>query len=305
MLVNLFNHNPLGQRSLEDVIAIFGHQVKALGHQFVWDKDNNSLNIDGVRGGAYNVIVEGFTPSITSLLARGYANGARYVCLATEEPTPSGFNHGLQKEMRWRQEEFPNAAKFFDAIFHLVPGKHVTDWYSQYAPSSYVELGYAPSLVRGNWIEPEFDFGFYGSVSTRRYRILRQMQNRHPSRKIIHIVADFRSQVERDREMQRCRVILQLRKHDQMGLVSSSRCGTALCLGRPIVAESHELSKPWDEIVRFTRDDEELFDLAFAVKGAWRGVHADQFETFKMRLPPEACVGAAIDSLRLNRVRAA
>lgn len=316
----LGNHNKLGQRSLEDVIGIAGHQLRALGHRAVWDQSNAKV----LRGGdGINVVVEGFTRGeggSIEKLAETYNQGARWLCLATEEPTPKGFNWGRQQEMVFRQETFRDAAKFFEGILHLVPGQHVTDWYGQYAPTAYAELGYAPTLVRpGNLREPEFDFGFYGSLSPRRLRILKRLARRIGTEKAIRVVADFSSQEDRDRDMRNAKVICQVRKYDEMGLVSSSRCNTALCLGRPVVAEAHELSKPWDEIVKFTpplteeereaalsnprfvgmTDRQKLFEveverfcrLALSVRAAWRAVQEDQFCKFKDKLSPEICFG--------------
>jgi len=103
------------------------------------------------------------------------AQGARFLILATEEPTDKGFNHGTQKEMVVRQEIFPEAAKHCDGILHLVPGEHVTRWYSQFAPAAYADLGYARTLIRPDVIQPEFDFGFYGSLTKRRLKILKKL----------------------------------------------------------------------------------------------------------------------------------
>src|SRR5262249_36754102 len=118
----LANHSLVGQRSLEDVIGIFGAQLGALGHKAGWRRGNDQL-LD--RHSGINVIVEGFTPGITEIIAQYHAQGARFVILATEEPTERGFNHGLDQEMVLRQREFPNAAKYAEAIFHLVPGDRI------------------------------------------------------------------------------------------------------------------------------------------------------------------------------------
>lgn len=285
----LANHNEKGQRSLEDVIGIFGHGLRALGHTAVWDSSNTKFALDP---DSVNVVVEGFTPAVAALMADATARGARFVCLATEEPTPSGFNHGREPEMVRRQRDFALAAPYMEGILHLVPGQNVTDWYAQFAPAAYVELGYAPSLVRLQpRVEPTFDFGFFGTVSKRRMTILKRFAKRLTSAKAIRIVSDMPSQDDRDRIMREVRVVLQIRKHEEMGLVSSSRCNTALSIGRPVVAEPHELSKPWDEIVRFSKTMDSFFDEALAVRADWRGVHATQLQALRTKLPPEVCVG--------------
>lgn len=302
----------MGKRSLEDVIGIFGKQLRELGHKAAWDESNSKFV---VGPGTYNVVVEGFTPKVTELIAAGYQKGARFLCLATEEPTPTGFNHGVQKEMRDRQDWFAAAAPYLDGIFHLVPGQHVTDWYSQHAPSAYVELGYADDLVRRGTIEqvygvshfnPPYDFGFYGSVSPRRMRLMRKLiQKVGGHQHALVVVPDFKTQSERDQIMRQAKVLIQIRKFDEMGLVSSSRCNTALMIGRPVVAEPHELSHPWDQVVTFAKTDDDFFSLAIMARGIWQSMHASQFTKFKQLFPPERCVGDALRAIGLTTKKAA
>lgn len=290
----LGNHSEVGQRSLEDVIGIFGHQCNALGHKCVWDTSNSKL-VSGADG--INVVVEGFTNDSIRVVSQSAQQGARWVILATEEPSERGFNQGTQREMVYRQQRFPEAAKFCEGILHLVPGEHVTNWYSQFAPAAPIELGYAPTLVRISSKEPDYEFGFYGSLTPRRHSILKRLAKRVGTEKAVRLVVDFATQAERDDTMRRAKVIIQVRKFESMGLVSSSRCNTALCLGRPVVAEPHLLSKPWDEVVKFTPTIEEFYNTCLFVRAAWRGVWADQFEKFKKKFPPEECVGRALDHI--------
>jgi hypothetical protein len=309
-LAHLFNHTAAGKRSLEDVIGILGKQLRSLGHEAIWDPENDKrINEGGVTFAAgpdmINVIVEGFTPPIIDYLRSvKQQTGCRFICLATEEPTPDGFNHGTQREMVWRQEIFPTAAELFDGILHLVPGKSTADWYAQYAPTAYVELGHAPSLERfGNMaVEPKYDFGFYGSLTPRRLHLLKRLAKRTGKRDAIRVMADFGEQGDRDAAMREAKVILQIRKFDEMGLVSSSRCNTALCCGRPVVAESHdlELSAVWNDIVKFSKTEEEFFSMAMLAAKNWRGMHAAQFRRFKEKLTPEVCVGAALRKIGLE-----
>lgn len=300
----LANHNLTGQRSLEDVIGIMGHQLRALGHQAVWLPSNDKLV---GRESGINVVVEGFTELAISEMAKYHALGARWLILATEEPTPKGFNHGTQKEMVYRQKMFPEAAKLCEGIIHLVPGDHVTQWYSQFAPSAPAELGYAPTLVRAREtdVEPDYEFGFYGSLSKRRLRLIKKLANRTGKVKAVKLVTDFATQAERDRDMRRAKVIIQIRKFNEMGLVSSSRCNTALCLGRPIAAEPHLLSHPWDEVVPFAETDEGFLNMATSMLTHWRGAHADQFAKFKERFPPEVCIGRALEQIGILKERVA
>lgn len=305
-------HNPMGKRSLEDVIGIFGKQLRALGHDAIWDPNDDKYIIGP---DCYNILVEGFTEKVIELIAAGYQKGARFVCLATEEPTPKGFNHGLDPEMIKRQEIFPKAMKYFEAILHLVPGQHVTDWYSQWCPTAPVELGFAQSLIRPGVQqqlyglvrpEPPYDFGFYGSLSWRRKKLLNKLASKaRTGNKAIRLVNDFTTQDQRDAAMSQAKVIIQIRKFDEMGLVSSSRCNTALMLGRPVVAEPHELSHPWDTVVHFAKSDEAFYTDALMMRKNWLNFHASQFDKFKKVFPPERCIGDALRAVGLVNKSAA
>lgn len=303
-LVNLYNHSDIGQRSLEDVIGIMGHQLRALGHQCDWDPTNHGF-LNTLKGEGLNIVVEGFTQPAIDIIRDAHGQGARFIILATEEPTEYGFNQGTQPEMVFRQNTFPGAAKYADGIICLVPGKHVTDWYGQFARTAWTELGYAPSLIRPDDFTPTYDFGFYGSLTKRRLSILRRLAKRANSPSAVRIVADFKTQVERDRAMREAKVVVQLRKFDKMGLVSSSRCNTALCLGRPVVAEPHDLSKPWDEIVCFTQTMDQFYDVCLYMRSTWRNIHERQLERFKVALSPDNCVGRAFREIGVFQAVAA
>ena len=286
-------------RSRDSSSAIVSGQLVALGHTAAWDRTNDKMVTQEC---GINVLVEGFMEHHVGIVSQMHAAGARFLILATEEPTYRGnaadsgswesmsesnkalhqaswigFNHGTQKEMVERQRVFPMIAPYIEGIIHLVPGDHVTRWYSQFAPSAYTELGYAPRLLRQNAPiivtdkngarriipEPDYEFGFYGSLTPRRYKLLRKLAKKVTNqKKAIITVVDFRTGAERDNEMRRAKVILQVRKFDEMGLVSSSRCNTALSIGRPVLAEPHDLCKPWDEVIRFSKSEESFFDEA-------------------------------------------
>ena len=297
----LGNHSKLGQTSLEDVIGIIGHQLRALGHEVIYDDRNNTFL--GSENGI-NVIVEGFTPgeggSIPAL-KKGHEMGARFIIVATEEPTPKGFNHGLDREMVKRQEWFPDAAKYSEGILYLVPGEYTHNWFNQHAPSAHIELGYATTLIRGqDWVEPTFDFGFFGSLTRRRLKILKNLARHIGTERAVRVEASFPTQALRDKAVRQARVIVQLRKVDAMGLVSSSRCNTTLCLGRPIIAEPHELSYPWNQVIKFSNSMESFYNDCLMARMAWKGLHAKQMENFRTIMTPEACLGRALKEIKLD-----
>ncbi len=291
---NLFNHSALGQRSLDDPMSLIGRQLQALGHGVQW-RNEEFL----VGEGNFNILFEGFFAGHINKMQQGHAAGCRFIIVATEEPTDKGFNHGLNRAMVARQANFPRAAALADAIWCLVPGTEA--WYGQHARTSRLELGYSPRMVRAQTVEPMADFGFFGSRSRRRREILRRLERHGAVVGVYH----FPPAPQRDAAMMQARVMLQLRAHEKMGLVSSSRCAVGLLLGRPVVAEPHALSHPWDQVIRFSASDESLIAEAVAVRATWRSVHAEQMEKFKILFSPERCVGAALRSCGLASSQAA
>src|SRR5258706_1885130 len=159
-VINQFNNSAIGKKSGEDPLEIIAHQLRELGHEVEFNDDQFVLEDEGI-----NLIIEGFSLPIISIIADAKANGARFVFLAFEEPTANGFNHSFNEQMVWRFDNFSSAAKYCDGILYFVPGKHVHDWYNQWAPAAHVELGYAKALMRSSDIKPIYDFGFFGTMT--------------------------------------------------------------------------------------------------------------------------------------------
>lgn len=286
---NTWNHCRQGQIIVEDITKIMGHQLMALGHEARWS--NESFVHDG-----YNVVLESFAddPDTITRISEAHARGCRFLYVATEEPTRTGFNHGLEPAMIDRQHAFPAAAKFAAGILHLIPGDGVTRWYAQFAPAAYAELGYAQTLEAPvDVVEPSHDFGFYGKVTWRREKMLARLEQQSGA-PVLRIASLDVPRLERDALMQHARVIVQIRANDEWGMVSSTRCATALHFGRPVVAEPHPFCKPWDEVVHFSESLESFYSDAAGAARDWRAVHAGQLTKFKAKLSPEACVGRAL-----------
>ena len=284
-----FNHCREGKIIIEDITRILGCQMIELGYDVDWTEEPSFID------GGLNVLLESFIDEGTiPRIAEAHATGKRFLYIATEEPTSNGFNHGLEPAMIDRQNAFPEAAQYAEGILCLMPGDHVLSWYSRHAAAAYVEIGHADAMDYFGTIEPDVDFGFYGRPSWRRDQILGRLGVD------LRITSLDVPRLERDALMRRARVIVQVRANEEWGMVSSTRCATALNLGRPVIAEPHPFSKPWDEIVDFSASLEAFYDDARGAAANWRRRHAEQHARFRERLAPERCVGAALRQIGIN-----
>lgn len=294
---NTFNHSDLGRRSIEDVIDIIGQQLRALGHEVEWD-DKRWYQ----EGSGLNIIFESFNDDAIAELKRVHDMGCRFLMIATEEPTLKGFNYGATLHLQQRQVAFPRAGELCEGILHLIPGEEITRWYGQYAPAAPAELGWSPGIMKPESNpNPRWDFGFFGGLTPRRKKVLEKLARY--AKGGVRTETMFRTQEERDAAMQTAKVIVQVRGQEYLGLVSSSRCVTSLALGRPVVAEPHKLSKPWDEVVRFASSLDDFYAVATLTRSMWKGIYQHQLAKFKAKLSPEFCWGEPLKQIGLRQER--
>lgn len=281
---NTWNHCREGQIIIEDITRIMGGQIDALGHRATY---NNSTFIK--RDDGYNVILESFAdnPATIASIKAAHFSGSRFIIVATEEPTPKGFNSGLEPAMIDRQIAFPAAAQYADGILHLIPGDHINGWYSQFAPAAHADLG-AYTMLPVSPVAPDYEFGFYGKMTWRREMMLGKLGK---IGRVLLLHSLDMPRRERDVFMRRAKVIVQIRANEEWGMVSSSRCASALMLGRAVIAEPHPSPAPWNKVIRFAPTVEAFYDVANKTMLRWRTEYREQYQRFVETMTPARCIG--------------
>lgn len=292
---NTFNHCPQGRIIVQDITRTMGCQMEALGHKVT--------HCDGFISGnlGINVLLESFADPADTLpkIQEAHHFGCRFIYVATEEPSPTGFNHGLDPAMIDRQNIYSEAMRYSLGTLHLIPGQHVTDWYKLHGPAAYAELGWSPGLVdpvqfvHGG---PDYDIGFFGKMTWRRGQILDKLRAMGLS-VLVFDTLDVPQQ-KRDIIMRTCKVIVGIRGNEEWTTVSSTRCVAALAMGRPIIMEPHPTPDPWDKIVHFAPSMDMFYDdvrLACRISAdARRQMRGVQLHRFRELLTPERCIGNAL-----------
>lgn len=278
---NLANHTPRGRLSLQDLVDVLSAQLQDLGHE-VSHADGRAIRSPGI-----NVFFEGFVGGTAERVADLRREGKRYLIVATERPGREASSAEVTAD---RLQGMAVCGRGADALWALDP--QAVPYLLTLGPAAaHAELGHSPRNLRPDSDEPpEFDFGFYGTMTPDRIQAIWALKARGHT---VHTVPDVVEGFERDREMQRARVILNT--PSQAGApFSSSRANTALNLRRPIAAMAHDGPTPWRRVVPFVAR-EDFVETAEAALSNWRAVWLMQYAAFAKELPA-GLLAAAIDS---------
>ncbi len=309
-LFNRENHRAELRLSFDDLTSTLGAQLELYGH--TWEINDRSV---ALTPDTVNVLFEGFSQEAIDVYGAHVHAGARYICIATEQPTgygPDGlggdFNFGRPDHMKGRQARFVEACRRlrFLAIWALVPGADTHAWYKRWCPNvGYLPSGFAPAQLRQARREPEFDFGMYGSIAEggRRWQWLERLHKE--TGRSVHILGSkgIVPVGERDREMQRCKVLLQIRPNEEAELVSSSRVAASLHAGRCVVAEHHTRHQPYSRVVRFApaAGFASFKRSCLLALGHWRGEYMVQLSRFQEILGPDRTMLPALEAAGIGR----
>jgi hypothetical protein len=166
-----FNHDDAGRATLNDMFCWFEAGLLELGHSVTRGQVVEKYSL--------NVLWEHFPrhPWLGRFLRK---NNISYGIVATEIPTRTGtFNGRRDGEWLLRYKSFADVAKSAKFIWSMT--KESVAFYSKYATTCYIELGYSSRLLPSRWEicnSPDFDFSFYGLRNAHRVSLFERLEKR-------------------------------------------------------------------------------------------------------------------------------
>ena len=188
----------------------------------------------------YNVFSEGVSevmrhPDRLHEMARA---GYGLIALVTEEPTlvtGEGLVWNYMTTGTWerRAELFVQIAPALTAAWCYVPGAAAV-LRRVVKNSSAVDLAWGQRFNRPRPSQvPRFDFCFFGGMTPRREQLLGEIAKRYK----VDVIPHSTTLAKRDERIPHSKIVLDIKQYHWWDLVSSVRYVTALCCGRPVVAE--------------------------------------------------------------------
>lgn len=173
--ISVFNHG-VGARSLVDMRVFLTDGLSALGYDVTFG--------ERIESGRLNLLFEYFSSDFGRRLLD---SGATFGIIATEVPMRNEqgvflFNGG-RTDLDWgmRASQFQIVAEKAEFIWAMDPREETLAMYRQFAPTSYLGVGYSSSLhqaMRSIDIEPDLDFAFTGVVTEYRVQILDRLRKK-------------------------------------------------------------------------------------------------------------------------------
>lgn len=302
-------HSEGGAASLEDPIRLLTAQLLDLGHQVV--RSEWVLMPPPV----INILFEGFAGAGMEILRGAHGTGCILVCIATEQPTMGHrrqgwtWNHNppdgddYQRSMAQRCRVFPEACKYLDAVFTLVPGTE--RWYRHHHKNVHgVELGYSPRLmVPPSDHVPDADWSFYGTMSAHRHKVI---ENIGEAGMTIRVGQGLLPQEQRDNMVTDAKGVLHIKQHRNWQIMSSARCAVALHRRRfvfcadPVGVVEHVGSAYRDVVaVSPSHREDVVTEWARGLLKKWEYVRDMQVKLFQQTMGAQRCLGNALAASKI------
>lgn len=267
----LANHDPVGRATLQDMFVWLEAGLTELGHRV-------STSPVNVERAAINIFWENFLPGWGTKIRE---TEVRYGILATEIPDGDGFNWRRDDPWPDRWRGFPAAAAGASFIWTMV--EETVPFYSRFAPTAYVELGFSEKLIPHLTTDhPDIDFSFFGLRTPYRLAVVEKL--RQHAR--VEWPEGFLSAEQVNDLISRSRIGLSFKQSDQWPVPSPTRLGRLLMARRGIAAEHTRTLTRQGSLVPVCPEGTGFAEFAMARLGSnWRRDAEDAMERYRLEMP--------------------
>lgn len=283
------NHSRIGRQTLADMFQWFRAGLLELGHRV-------TVSDEYVYEGAINVFWENFFPGSHEKLE---ASGITYGVVATEIPHGDSFNGRSDGSWTSRWKSFPEVAAGAAFIWTMV--ESTVPFYSRFAPTAFVELGFSELLIPRATEQPQdIDFSFFGLRTPYREKVLRKLQ----SHARVCCPDRFLSGNEVASLISRTKVGLSFKQSETWPVPSPTRLGRHLMARRGLVTESTQVVTRQARLISIVPEGEDLAEFAMQKLRTWQEDADVAFERYRTEMPMQMIVQDVLDRTRVSRLNA-
>ena len=240
--ISLFNHG-IGSRSLRDMCLFLTDGLSALGHDVTIG--------ERLEAGRLNIIFEYTTQDIAQRLLD---SGVEFGIIVTEVPMKHPESGAMllngRTDLDWpiRASQLPKVAERAAFLWSLDPRPETMAVWRQFAPTSYLGVGYSPSLhkaMQAVQCEPDLDFVFTGVPTDYRLGVLDALRKKA----VVGYQPGLLTFEQRNVMLRRARCNLALKLEKDWPLPSYTRIMSLLHAERPALADTTAWCSPPAEMV--------------------------------------------------------
>ena len=232
---------------------------------------------DKVYPQAINLFWENFFPGMGEKIKK---MGIVYGIVATEIPDGKSFNGRSDGSWPMRWKGFPEAASGASFIWTMV--ESTVPFYSQFAPTAFVELGFSELLVPAvRREEPDIDFSFFGLKTPYREKIINELEKKAK----VKCPKKFLSAPQVADLISRTKVGLSFKQSESWPIPSPTRLARHLIAKRGLVTEYTEVVTKQAELVSVVPKEGDFVDFALEKLKTWKEDAEKAFERYRVEMP--------------------
>lgn len=274
------NHNAIGRETLEDMYNWFQAGLSELGHQV-------TISSEEVHEGAINIFWENFLPGMGDKIKR---TKTIYGIVATEIPFGDSFNGRSDGPWPLRWKGFPEVASGASFIWTMV--ESTVPFYSQFAPTAFMELGYSELLVPKKTIEnPDIDFSFFGLRTPYREKVIKKLEKKAK----VLCPKKFLTSEGVSELIARTKVGLSFKQSETWPIPSPTRLGRHLMAKRGLVTEHTSVITRQAELVSVVPEGRDFVEFALEKLKTWKADAEIAFERFRIEMPMKSILENILD----------